>query len=87
MKRYWGLIDTPFQMMAAWVDEDGRLLRFNLRAKGAEKVDPEAEKNQKKPGPLKGLALATMPVKMLPSEIVRNQRLMIVLFIDFGASE
>jgi methylated-DNA-[protein]-cysteine S-methyltransferase len=34
--------------MAAWVDEDGRLLRFHLRAKGAEKVDPEAEKSQKK---------------------------------------
>ncbi len=24
-KRYWALIDTPFQQMAAWVDEKGRL--------------------------------------------------------------
>ena len=30
---------------------------------------------------------AMMLVKMLPIENVKNQRLMIVLFIDFGASE
>jgi methylated-DNA-[protein]-cysteine S-methyltransferase len=48
MKRYWALIDTPFQQMAAWVDEKGRLLRFNLRAAGAAKVDPEAENNSRK---------------------------------------
>jgi methylated-DNA-[protein]-cysteine S-methyltransferase len=47
-KRYWSIIESPFQTFAAWVDEDGRLLRFHLRAKGAEKVDPEAEKSQKK---------------------------------------
>ncbi len=47
-KRYWHTIDTPFQPMAAWVDEEGRLVRFNLRAAGAAKVDPAAEKNQKK---------------------------------------
>ena len=47
-KRYWALIDTPFQQMAAWVDEKGRLLRFNLRAAGAAKVDPEAENNSRK---------------------------------------
>jgi len=41
-KKYWGLIDSPFQKFAAWVDEEGRLLRFNLRAAGAAKVDPEA---------------------------------------------
>lgn len=48
MKRYWHTIDSPFQTFAAWVDEEGRLLRFNLRAKGADKVDPLAEKNEKK---------------------------------------
>ena len=48
MKRYWALIDTPFQQMAAWVDEKGRLLRFNLRATGAAKIDPEAENNSRK---------------------------------------
>ena len=48
MKRYWALIDTPFQQMAAWVDEKGRLLRFNLRAAGAAKIDPEAENNSRK---------------------------------------
>jgi methylated-DNA-[protein]-cysteine S-methyltransferase len=48
MKRYWSLIETPFQKMAAWVDEDGRLLRFNLRAAGAASVDPEAENNSRK---------------------------------------
>jgi methylated-DNA-[protein]-cysteine S-methyltransferase len=48
MKRYWSLIETPFQKMAAWVDEDGRLLRFNLRAAGAVTVDPEAENNSRK---------------------------------------
>ena len=31
MTHYWSLIDTPFQMMAAWVDGKGRLLRFYLR--------------------------------------------------------
>ncbi len=45
MKRYWSLIDTPFQKMAAWLDEEGRLLRFRLRAEGAALVDPEAENN------------------------------------------
>ena len=29
-----------FPDFAAWVDEEGRLLRFNLRATGAAKVDP-----------------------------------------------
>ncbi len=45
MKRYWSLINTPFQMMAAWVDGEGRLLRFRLRADGAAHVDSEAENN------------------------------------------
>ena len=48
MSNYWSLIDSPFQKFAAWVDEEGRLLRFNLRAAGAAKVDPEAENNSRK---------------------------------------
>ena len=48
MKRYWAPITSPFQTFAAWVDEEGRLLRFHLRATGAAKVDPAAEKNEKK---------------------------------------
>lgn len=48
MTRYWSLIDTPFQKMAAWVDDQGRLLRFNLRAANAAAVDPEAENNSRK---------------------------------------
>lgn len=47
-KKYWSLIDSPFQKFAAWVDEEGRLLRFNLRVAGAAKVDPEAENNSRK---------------------------------------
>jgi methylated-DNA-[protein]-cysteine S-methyltransferase len=46
--RYWSLIDTPFQKMAAWVDEEGRLLRFHLRAEGATRVDPEAQNNSRR---------------------------------------
>jgi len=38
----WGTIDTPFATFAAWVDDRGRLVRFNLSAKGAAKVDPHA---------------------------------------------
>ena len=41
-KRYWSLIESPFQKFAAWVDEEGRLLRFNLRATGASIVEMEA---------------------------------------------
>lgn len=48
MKRYWALIQSPFQTFAAWVDDEGRLLRFHLRATGAAKVDPEAENNSRK---------------------------------------
>ncbi len=48
MKRYWALIESPFQTFAAWIDEEGRLLRFNLRANGAARVDPEAENNSRK---------------------------------------
>jgi methylated-DNA-[protein]-cysteine S-methyltransferase len=48
MKRYWSLIDSPFQKFAAWVDEEGRLMRFNLRAANAANVDCEAENNSRK---------------------------------------
>lgn len=47
-KRYWSLIESPFQKFAAWVDEEGRLLRFHLRAAGAATVDPQAENNPRK---------------------------------------
>jgi methylated-DNA-[protein]-cysteine S-methyltransferase len=47
-KRYWTPIQSRFGHFAAWVDEQGRLLRFHLRAKNADKVDPEAERNEKK---------------------------------------
>jgi methylated-DNA-[protein]-cysteine S-methyltransferase len=46
-KRYWANIESRFGNFAAWVDGDGRLLRFNLRNKGAAHVDPLAEKNEK----------------------------------------
>ena len=38
----WGTIDSGFATFAAWVDECGRLVRFNLSAKGAAKVDATA---------------------------------------------
>ncbi len=51
-KRYWAPIKSRFGTFAAWVDGEGRLLRFDLRAKGAEKVDPEAERNERKLAPV-----------------------------------
>lgn len=47
MKHYWDTLETLFGTFAAWVDEEGTLVRFNLRATGAAKVDPEAERNSK----------------------------------------
>jgi methylated-DNA-[protein]-cysteine S-methyltransferase len=47
MSIYWDLIESPFATFAAWVDEEGTLLRFHLRATGAAKVDPKAERNPK----------------------------------------
>lgn len=41
-KSYWAIIETPFQPMAAWVDDDGNVLRFRLRADGAAAVDRTA---------------------------------------------
>jgi methylated-DNA-[protein]-cysteine S-methyltransferase len=52
MRHYWALIESPFQTFAAWVDDEGRLLRFNLRATGAAKVDPDAENNSRKLAPV-----------------------------------
>jgi len=46
-KRYWAPIDSKFGDYAAWVDGEGRLLRFALRRKGAAHVDPLAERNGK----------------------------------------
>jgi methylated-DNA-[protein]-cysteine S-methyltransferase len=46
-KRYWAPIESRFGDFAAWVDGEGRLLRFHLRARGAAHVDPIAEKNEK----------------------------------------
>jgi methylated-DNA-[protein]-cysteine S-methyltransferase len=46
-KRYWAPIDSKFGNFAAWVDGEGRLLRFDLRRKGAEHADPLAERNEK----------------------------------------
>lgn len=42
MKRYWDTIKTPFGTFAAWVDEEGRLLRFRFRASDAAQLDPQA---------------------------------------------
>ena len=46
-KRYWDILESPFSTFAAWVDEKGRLVRFNLRATGAAKIDPDAERSPK----------------------------------------
>jgi methylated-DNA-[protein]-cysteine S-methyltransferase len=52
MKRYWAPIQSPFQTFAAWVDEEGRLLRFHLSPKGAARVDPEAKENARRLAPV-----------------------------------
>jgi methylated-DNA-[protein]-cysteine S-methyltransferase len=38
----WGTIETRFATFAAWVDRGGRLVRFNLDAAGAARVDRDA---------------------------------------------
>jgi methylated-DNA-[protein]-cysteine S-methyltransferase len=38
----WGVIATQFSTFAAWIDEEGRVTRFNLRARGAATVDRDA---------------------------------------------
>jgi len=47
-KCYWSPIQSQFGNFAAWVDGEGRLLRFNLRIKNAERVDPDAVRDEKK---------------------------------------
>jgi methylated-DNA-[protein]-cysteine S-methyltransferase len=47
-KRYWAPIKSRFGNFSAWVDGEGNLLRFHLRARGAEKIDPDAERSEKK---------------------------------------
>lgn len=51
-KRYWAPVESRFGNFAAWVDGEGRLLRFRLRAKGAETVDAKAERNERKLAPV-----------------------------------
>jgi hypothetical protein len=46
-KRYWAPIESRFGKFAAWIDGEGRLLRFHLRLKGAEHVDRYAERNDR----------------------------------------
>lgn len=64
MTRYWDRIETPFGVFAAWVDERGRLRRFNLRAAGAAKVDLQAERNTK----------ALTPVRRQVTEYAKGKR-------------
>jgi methylated-DNA-[protein]-cysteine S-methyltransferase len=48
MKHYWAPIKSKFGNFAAWVDGEGRLLRFNLSDTGAAKIEPLAERNAAK---------------------------------------
>lgn len=45
---YWAPIKSKFGDFAAWVDGDGKLMRFNLRTAGAAHIDPLAERSEKK---------------------------------------
>jgi len=49
----WGTIETPFATFAAWVDENGRLVRFNLSAKGAASVDRSAVRDERAIAPVR----------------------------------
>jgi methylated-DNA-[protein]-cysteine S-methyltransferase len=42
----WGTIATRFATFAAWVDKEGRLVRFNLAAVGAASVDRDAIRDE-----------------------------------------
>ena len=44
---YWGKIKSRFGEFAAWVDGNGRLIRFNFRFKGAASVEPDAIHDEK----------------------------------------
>jgi methylated-DNA-[protein]-cysteine S-methyltransferase len=46
-KHCWATIHSRFGSFAAWIDGEGRLLRFHLSAKGAARADPGAERNDK----------------------------------------
>ena len=48
MTRYWSAITSPFGTFAAWVDGEGRLIRFFLNARGAARVDSGAQENTRK---------------------------------------
>ena len=52
MKRYWSVIASPLGDFAAWVDGEGRLLRFFLHPRGAARVDPEAQENARRLAPV-----------------------------------
>src|SRR5438270_9395112 len=52
-KRYWAPVKSRFGNFAAWVDSEERLIRFALRAKGAERIDPEAELNERRLAPVR----------------------------------
>lgn len=43
----WGTIDTRFATFAAWVDGEGRLVRFHLDAAGAADIDPAARHDER----------------------------------------
>lgn len=43
----WGTIETQFATFAAWVDDRGRLVRFNLDADGAERVYSDARRDDR----------------------------------------
>jgi methylated-DNA-[protein]-cysteine S-methyltransferase len=43
----WGTIETRFATFAAWVDADGRLVRFYLDAAGAAAVDRDAIRDER----------------------------------------
>ena len=49
----WGPIETRFGTFAAWVDGEGKLVRFNLNATGAAKVDPSALRDDKAIAPVR----------------------------------
>jgi len=44
--RRWGTIETRFATFAAWVDGDGRLVRFHLSAAGAAAVDRDSIRDE-----------------------------------------
>jgi methylated-DNA-[protein]-cysteine S-methyltransferase len=43
----WGVIETRFARFAAWIDQQGRLKRFSLDARGAAEVDSGALRDER----------------------------------------